>query len=175
MFTKIRDTVAVLAGMSALATVALNATVKEIVLEKWPWLSGWLTVGSLTLLVVFGLAVSIKWIAEGCKAIRSRKTARREEVLNSMTDLQLNLKESPHSMPAWETAKVIADDLISRGLLQADTMEIVDPELRLAYVAHVRKIISRHGRRRAIEQRDRIIEGVVGRHPDRKKYEVLVT
>ena len=163
MFAKIRDTIVVLAALCAIATVALNATVQEIVLEKWPWLSGWLTVGSFALLVVFALVVSIKWIAEGYKMFQSKNEERREEVLQSMTDLQLNSKKSRHDMPAWETAKVIADDLVSRGLLHVDTMEIVDSELRLAYVAHVRKTISRHGQRRAIERRDRILEEVVGR------------
>ncbi len=89
----------------------------------------------------------------------SRSFPKQSETLSPWNGFPIT-KRVPDALRRSETG---LDQTFPRGLLHIDTMEIGDNEARMAYVAHARKTISRHGQRRAIEQRDRIIEEVVGR------------
>ena len=132
---------------------------------EWPTVAPWLPVIGALLLAYFGAATSIRWMADVWNAVHTKVERKKEQVLASIDDMSSNLPGgmhnwhgNPENRSALAKADVIAKDLIAWGLLDERISERHDAGFNQAYLARLRKNVSRHGVRYARKNRKAIFE-----------------
>ena len=161
MFTKLKEYAPVLACiLMGLGLLFRPGDLFDALVAQWPIVGPWLPVTGVLLLGYFGVAVSIRWAADIWNVVRAKVEGRREQVLASIDDLRSNLPGgmynwagNPENRSALAKADVIARDLIGRGILDERMNNRHDARFNQAYLARLRKHVSRHGARYARKNR----------------------